>query len=145
MRSRGLRVLFVVGLAVGAILGTLEIALVAFADENGARSLSGLLIAALAIASTVVDVSPFSTNGALVVANFLLEPATQARAQDPKNMGSFTVLDLDTLAADERRLFDSPPEAIGLPANAELGRSLPEPHPSWMTRITEEWERRAGR
>jgi MFS family permease len=53
MRSRGLRVLFVVGLAVGAVLGTLEIALVAFADEQGARSLSGLLIAALAAGSMV--------------------------------------------------------------------------------------------
>jgi len=51
MRSRGLRVLFVVGLAVGAVLGTLEIALVAFADEQDARSLSGLLIAALAAGS----------------------------------------------------------------------------------------------
>jgi MFS family permease len=53
MRSRGLRVLFVVGLAVGAVLGTLEIALVAFADERDAWSLSGLLIAALAAGSMV--------------------------------------------------------------------------------------------
>ena len=53
MRSRGLRVLFVVGLAVGAVLGTLEIALVAFADEQDAWSLSGLLIAALAAGSMV--------------------------------------------------------------------------------------------
>jgi MFS family permease len=53
MRSRGLRVLFVVGLAVGAVLGTLEIALVAFADEQHARPLSGLLIAALAAGSMV--------------------------------------------------------------------------------------------
>ena len=45
MRVRGLRVLFVVGAAIGAILGTLEIALVAFADEVGSRALSGLLIA----------------------------------------------------------------------------------------------------
>ena len=37
------------------------------------------------------------------------------------------------------------PEAKGLPTNAELGNSLPEPHPSWMTHITEEWERRVGR
>ena len=51
MRTRGLRVLFVVGAAVGAILGTLEIALVAFADEVGARSLSGVLIAGLAVGS----------------------------------------------------------------------------------------------
>jgi predicted MFS family arabinose efflux permease len=51
MRTPGLRVLFVVGTAVGAILGTLEIALVAFADEMGAKSLSGVLIAGLAAGS----------------------------------------------------------------------------------------------
>ncbi|MGY1705188.1 MFS transporter [Geodermatophilus sp. SYSU D00697] len=51
IRSAGIRVLFVVGAAVGAILGTLEIALVAFADEVGAMSLSGVLIAALAVGS----------------------------------------------------------------------------------------------
>ena len=53
MRVRGLRVLFVVGTAVGAILGTLEISLVAFADEAGAMHLSGVLIAALAVGSMV--------------------------------------------------------------------------------------------
>jgi MFS family permease len=51
IRTAGLRVLFVVGAAVGAILGTLEIALVAFADEVGARALSGVLIAGLALGS----------------------------------------------------------------------------------------------
>jgi len=51
MRYGGLRVLFVVGAAVGAVLGTLEIALVAFADEVGAKSLSGVLIAGLALGS----------------------------------------------------------------------------------------------
>jgi MFS family permease len=51
IRSPGLRVLFVVGAAVGAILGCLEIALVAFADQQGAKSLSGVLIAGLAVGS----------------------------------------------------------------------------------------------
>jgi hypothetical protein len=51
MRTPGLRVLFVVGAAVGAILGTLEIALVAFADQENAMSLSGVLIAGLAVGS----------------------------------------------------------------------------------------------
>ncbi|MCF6743013.1 MFS transporter [Blastococcus sp. KM273128] len=51
IRTRGLRVLFVVGAAVGAILGTLEIALVAFADEQDAMALSGVLIASLAVGS----------------------------------------------------------------------------------------------
>jgi MFS family permease len=56
MRVPGLRVLFVVGTAIGAILGTLEIGLVAFADEVGARALSGLLIAALAAGSMAAGI-----------------------------------------------------------------------------------------
>ncbi|MCW2741464.1 MAG: Major facilitator superfamily 1 [Blastococcus sp.] len=56
IRVRGMRVLFVVGAAIGAILGTLEIALVAFADEVGSRALSGLLIAALAAGSMVAGI-----------------------------------------------------------------------------------------
>jgi MFS family permease len=51
MRTQGMRVLFVVGAAVGAILGCLEIALVAFADQEGAKALSGVLIAGLAVGS----------------------------------------------------------------------------------------------
>ena len=39
------------GASVGAILGTLEIALVAFADQEGAKSMSGVLIAGLAVGS----------------------------------------------------------------------------------------------
>ena len=80
--------------------------------------------------------------GAMVVANFLLDPATQAKAQDHRQMGNFTVLDLARLSAAERRHFDELPRHPALPTNAELGRQLPEPHPSWMTRITAEWERR---
>ncbi|MFD2092876.1 MFS transporter [Blastococcus deserti] len=51
MRTHGLRVLFVVGAAVGAILGCLEIALVAFADEESAKAMAGVLIAGLAVGS----------------------------------------------------------------------------------------------
>lgn len=80
--------------------------------------------------------------GAMVVANILLEPGMQARAQDPKSMGSFTVLDLGRLDSDQRKLFDPPAESAGLPTNAELGKPLLEPHPSWMTRMTAEWKRR---
>jgi MFS family permease len=51
MRTAGLRVLFVVGAAVGTVLGTLEIALVAYADHAGHKGLSGVLIAGLAVGS----------------------------------------------------------------------------------------------
>ena len=80
--------------------------------------------------------------GAMVVANFLLEPATQARAQDVRQMGNFTVLDLAKLSPDDRRRFEDLPRHPALPTDAELGTTLLEPHPSWMTRITAEWERR---
>lgn len=83
--------------------------------------------------------------GAMVLANFLLDPATQARAQDPRILGSFSVLDLGKLAPEQRRLFARPDDAPALPDNEELGAVLPEPHPSWMTRITAEWERRYSR
>jgi len=82
---------------------------------------------------------------AMVVADFLLEPATQAHAQDYRQMGNFTVLDLTKLAPDARRRFDALPQSPALPTNAELGTTLLEPHPSWMTRIVAEWEKRYTR
>ncbi len=51
LRTPGLRVLCVVGFAVGGILGVLQVSLVAFSDEVGAYSMSGVLIAALAVGS----------------------------------------------------------------------------------------------
>ena len=80
--------------------------------------------------------------GALVVANFLLDPAAQARAQDPRNLGSFTVLDLAKLSAAERKPFTELARTPAMPDNEELGTVLLEPHPSWMTRIVAEWEKR---
>ncbi len=79
---------------------------------------------------------------AMVVADFLLDPATQAHAQDIRVLGSFTVLALDKLSAEQCRLFANLPKSPALPTNAELGPVLLEPHPSWMTRIMDEWMRR---
>jgi len=79
---------------------------------------------------------------AMVVADFLLEPATQAHAQDYRQMGNFTVLDLAKVTPDARKRFDDLPKSPALPTNAELGTTLLEPHPSWMTRIVAEWEKR---
>ena len=79
---------------------------------------------------------------AMVVADFLLEPATQAHAQDFRQMGNFTVLDFAKLSPNERRRFDELPKSPALPTNAELGTTVLEPHPSWMTRIANEWEKR---
>lgn len=83
--------------------------------------------------------------GALVVANFLLEPATQARAQDIRQMGNLNVLDMARLSTDQRRLFEQLGDHPALPSAAELGAPRLEPHASWMTRITAEWRKRYTR
>jgi putative thiamine transport system substrate-binding protein len=83
--------------------------------------------------------------GAQVVANHLLDPAVQARMQNIEVLGSFSVLDPARLDADARAAFDALPTAPALPTLEELGPTLPEPHASWMTRLTEEWARRYTR
>ncbi len=80
--------------------------------------------------------------GAEVVANFLLEPATQAHMQDIEVLGSFSVLDPARLDAAGKAGFAALPTASALPALADLGPVLLEPHASWMTRLTEEWAKR---
>lgn len=79
---------------------------------------------------------------AMVLANFLLEPATQARAQDIRQLGALNVLDLGRLSGAERALFDQLTPSPALPGAADLGRPLLEPHASWMTRISADWQRR---
>jgi putative thiamine transport system substrate-binding protein len=99
------------------------------------------------IANTNFVAIPFNATareGAMVVANFLLSPEAQARAQDPHYLGDFTVLDLNKLAAEEHALFTTIPENPAVPTNAELGTQLLEPHESWVTRIQAEWTKRYG-
>ncbi|MBU0724980.1 MAG: ABC transporter substrate-binding protein [Alphaproteobacteria bacterium] len=83
--------------------------------------------------------------GAMVVANYLLSPEAQARKQDPAHWGDFTVLDLDALPAAGQQRFAAIERGIATLSDAELGTALPEPHPSWMTRIEAEWLARYNR
>lgn len=79
--------------------------------------------------------------GALVVANFLLSPAAQARKADIAHWGDPTVLDLAKLPVAERALFQSTP----LPGQVkQTAPALPEPHASWVEPIEKEWTRRYG-
>jgi putative thiamine transport system substrate-binding protein len=81
----------------------------------------------------------------MVVADFLLSPKAQAVKQNPEAWGDPTVLALSKLSEGERRLFDALPHGVAtLPPDA-LGPTLLEPHPSWMTRIEAEWQRRYAR
>jgi putative thiamine transport system substrate-binding protein len=83
-------------------------------------------------------------SGALVVANFLLSPEAQARKQDPKIWGDPTVLAIPKLDAEDRSRFDALDLGIATLKPADLGPTLPEPHPSWMERIEAAWKKRYG-
>ena len=82
--------------------------------------------------------------GAMVVADFLLSPEAQIRAQDPNVLGYGTVLDMGRLSAEDRAAFEALDLGIATLSPADLGPVLPEPHPSWMTRIAEDWTARYG-
>ena len=82
--------------------------------------------------------------GAMVVANFLLSPEAQARALDPDVLGYGTVLDLDTLPPEDRARFEEIELGIATLPPEALGPALPEPHPSWMERIEQDWIARYG-
>ena len=83
--------------------------------------------------------------GAQVVANFLLSPAAQARKQDPRYWGDDTVLAMTALDKQQRQRFADIPRGKASLTPAQLGPTLLEPHPSWMTKIETAWLARYSR
>jgi putative thiamine transport system substrate-binding protein len=91
---------------------------------------------------------PYNANaraGAMVVANFLMSPEAQARKQSLEAWGDQTVLAMDKLDPGERRWFEAGGAHPALLTPSQLGPTLLEPHPSWMTRIEAEWRKRFSR
>ncbi len=82
--------------------------------------------------------------GAMVIANLILSPEVQARAQDPAVLGFQTVLNIQSLSSDDRARFDDLELGVATLSPADLGPVLLEPHASWMTRIAEDWVTRYG-
>ncbi|NBE08805.1 ABC transporter substrate-binding protein [Paragemmobacter ruber] len=82
--------------------------------------------------------------GALVIANLILDPEVQVRAQDPAILGFQTVLDLARLSPEDRARFEALELGVATLSPAELGPVLLEPHASWMTRIAQDWTARYG-
>jgi len=80
----------------------------------------------------------------MVVADFLLSPEAQARALDPEVLGYGTVLDIEKLSAEDRAAFEGIELGVATLTPDALGPALPEPHPSWMERLTEDWIARYG-
>ncbi|MDG1378205.1 MAG: ABC transporter substrate-binding protein [Yoonia sp.] len=85
-----------------------------------------------------------SKAGAMVVANFLMSPEAQARAQDPAILGYGTVLDMEAISPDERAVFEGLDLGIATLTPAELGTVQAEPHPSWAVRLADDWASRYG-
>ena len=91
---------------------------------------------------------PFNANaaeGAMVVANFLMSPKAQAVKQNPEAWGDDTVLAMAKLTPGQRHLFATLPRGVATLPPEDLGPTLLEPHPSWMTRIEAEWQKRYAR
>ncbi|SHI83234.1 putative thiamine transport system substrate-binding protein [Palleronia salina] len=90
---------------------------------------------------------PFNSGakeGAMVVANLLLSPEAQLRAQTPDILGYGTVLDMAALSPEMRQAFADLDLGIATLSPAELGTVLPEPHSSWSTAIQDAWIDRYG-
>lgn len=90
---------------------------------------------------------PYNANakeGALVLANFLMSPQAQAHKSDPAVWGNGTVLALDKLSPEDRATFDAIELGVATLSPDELGDALPEPHPSWMVRLEQDWTARYG-
>jgi len=91
---------------------------------------------------------PFNASaveGALVVADFLMSPEAQAEKQNPEVWGDDTVLAMTKLTAQDRKTFAELPRGVATLSPDELGPTLLEPHPSWMTRIEADWRQRYAR
>ena len=90
---------------------------------------------------------PFNANApeaAMQVANFLLSPKAQLRKADSEIWGDPTVLDMDALPDAFRQKFLELPRGVATLAESDLGKTIAEPHPSWVGVIESAWTRRYG-
>ena len=91
---------------------------------------------------------PYNANAkeaAMVTANFLLSPQAQARKEDPKVWGDPTVLAMHKLSPADKEFFDKLDIGPATLRSADLGRTLPEPHPSWVKSVEKLWLARYAR
>lgn len=91
---------------------------------------------------------PFNASakeGALVFANFLISPEAQARKSDPAIWGDPTVLAMNKLSPEERKMFESIPQGVATLSPEALGTVLLEPHPSWVEALEKYWIKRYSR
>lgn len=90
---------------------------------------------------------PFNASareGAQVIADLILSPEVQARAQDPAILGFQTVLDLVRLRPEDRARFTALDLGVATLSPDALGPALLEPHASWTTELARDWQARYG-
>ena len=88
-----------------------------------------------------IPVNASASDGAQVVANFLLSPEAQARKADIAVWGDPTVLALERLSPADLARFAAKP----LPGQVSRSApALPEPHGSWVEPLEREWLKRYG-
>jgi putative thiamine transport system substrate-binding protein len=83
-----------------------------------------------------------SPDAAKLVANFLLSPEAQLHKANIQIWGDPTVLDIEMLPANVKKSFKSLPQHPAMLTMQELQNVIPEPHPSWVKLIEEEWQKR---
>ncbi len=79
---------------------------------------------------------------AMVVSNFLLSPEAQSRASDPVHMGSTTVLSIEDLPDEARKMITAIDYGSAAVSIDDLNRKLREPHPSWTLALEQAWVQR---
>ena len=88
-----------------------------------------------------IPVNASASDGAQLVANFLLSPEAQARKADIAVWGDPTVLALERLSPADLARFAAKP----LPGQVSRSApALPEPHGSWVEPLEREWLKRYG-
>ncbi|MBC7725174.1 MAG: ABC transporter substrate-binding protein [Burkholderiaceae bacterium] len=81
-----------------------------------------------------------SQAGAMVVANVALSVEQQVAKADPATWGQFTVLDYDSLSADEKAQFDALPASDVVPAYEVLSRNaIAELSAAWVPALDDGW------
>ena len=78
--------------------------------------------------------------GAMVVANVALSIEQQVAKADPSIWGQFTVVDYDSLGADDQAKFDALPASPVVPTYAQLSKNAnPELSAAWLPAVEEGW------
>jgi putative thiamine transport system substrate-binding protein len=85
-----------------------------------------------------------SSEGAMIVANFLMSPEAQMQKQNPDIWGDSTVLSLKKLSEQHQQKFKALPLGEATLPPEKLGPTQLNPHPDWKNQLGAEWQKRYG-